>query len=138
MVNTLKPPKKKLKTPKQLKTILWELCKQIVRKRYMTKNGNWNCYTCGRLIDEPAKAHTAHFIPSGACGALLRYNLDNLRVCCYHCNINLGGNGSEYYRRLVEEKGQDFVDGLFRLKNQSVKADVIFYMKLISDYEKLK
>jgi hypothetical protein len=128
----MKSKKPKLPTPKQLKTKLWELCKQACREQY----GN-TCYTCGKTGLEGSGWHTAHFIPSGSCGALLRYNLRNLRPCCYHCNINLGGNGAVYYRRMVEREGQAYVDDLFALKNQSVKADVIFYQKLISEYEDL-
>jgi len=129
--------KAKKPTSKQLRDKLWELCKQVIRKRYINPDGSWNCYTCDRRIDDPANAQTAHLIPSGACGALLRYHLDNLRVCCYHCNINLGGNAAEYYRRMEAEKGTVFMNYLFSLKNQSVKADEIFYSKLIKEYEEL-
>lgn len=119
----------KKKTPKQLKKRLWELCRAVTDKRYPPI-----CYTCGRKI-EGSNKQLGHFIPSGACGALLRFNLDNLRWQCYNCNINCGGMGAEFYKRLVVEKGQDFVDELFRLKNQSVKADELFYLKLIKEYE---
>src|SRR3990167_4432554 len=114
---------------------LWGLCKEITRKRYQRKDGYWNCYTCGRLLDEPVKAQTAHLIPSGSCGAFLRYDLRNLRVCCYHCNINLGGNGAEYYRRMVKEVGQKKTDQLFQDKNKIIKADILWYLEKISHYE---
>lgn len=127
-----------MKSPlKKLQDKLWELCKQIVRVRYQRKDGLWNCYTCDRLIDEPAKAQTAHFIPSGACGAYLRYDLRNLRICCYHCNINLGGNGAEYYRRMVKEIGQEEVDQIFKDKYKVIKADVIWYQLKLQEYENL-
>lgn len=128
----MKSKKKKQPTPKQLKTKLWELCKRACREQY----GN-TCYTCGRTGLEGSNWHTAHLIPSGSCGALLRYNLNNLRPCCYHCNVNLGGNGAVYYRKMVEREGQKYVDDLFALKNQSVKADILFYLKLIAEYEDL-
>lgn len=130
------PIKPKKKTPAQLKKILWEHCKRIVRARYVNKDGTWNCYTCGRPILEPNNAHTGHFIPSGACGAFLRYDLRNLRIQDYYCNINLGGNGSSYYKHLVEEVGQEEVDQLFKDKNKTVKASD-HILQLISDYEKM-
>lgn len=128
-----------MKTPtaKTLKKKLWELCKQIIRKKYQKKDGTWNCFTCGRLIDEPAKAQTGHFIPSGSCGAYLRYDLRNLRIQDYYCNINLGGNGSEFYRKMVEEVGQKEVDKLFQDKNKVIKADIIFYANKINEYQKI-
>lgn len=129
----VKPKKKKQKTPKQLKKILWQLCKQIIRKKYANSQGHWQCYTCSKLITENKDAHTGHFIPSSICGALLRYDIRNLRVQCYRCNIWLTGNGSQFYKNLVEKEGQEYVDELFKLKNQSIKADVIFYMKQITE-----
>lgn len=124
-------------TPAKLKKQIWEECKRITRKRYQRKDGMWNCFTCGRLIDEPSKAQTGHFIPSSTCGAFLRYDLRNLRVQDYYCNINLGGNGSEFYRRLVEENGQEYVDQLFRDKQKIIKADIIWLMTLLEEYKKL-
>ncbi len=113
---------------------LWEECKRIVRAKYVNSDGTWNCYTCPKRIEYPSDAHTAHFIPDAACGAFLRYDLRNLRVCCYNCNINLGGNGSSYYKHLLEEEGQEYIDQLFRDKQRIVKA-MDHYTEL---YEKYK
>jgi len=126
----------KTKSPKTLKTELWNECKRIVRATY-GKDGTWRCFTCDRLLDAPVKAHTGHCLPSGACGAYLRYDLRNLRIQCYWCNINLGGNGAEYVRRLVIEKGQEYVDQLFKDKNVIIKADSIWYQNKIDEYKKL-
>lgn len=120
----------------QLQKKLWEECKRIVRKTYIKQDGTWSCFTCGRLIDEPAKAQTGHFIPSGACGAFLRYDLRNLRIQDYYCNINLGGNGAVYYRQLVKEKGKKYVDQLFKDKQKVIKA-YDHYLQLLEEYKKL-
>lgn len=130
------PKKQKKKTPKQLKDILWNHCKRIIRARHIDTNGNWHCYTCGHLIDEPTKAQTGHFIASSICGAFLRYDLRNLRVQCYRCNINLSGNGAMFYRNMVQEVGQEAVDQLFIDKNKIVKASD-HILQLIVEYEKL-
>jgi len=90
--------KKKQPTPSQLKKKLWELCKQACREQY----GNV-CYTCGRTGLEGSGWHTGHFIPSSVCGALLRYDLRNLRPQCYSCNINAGGNGAIFSKRMDEK-----------------------------------
>ncbi len=110
---------------------LWKLCKQITLNKY----GN-TCYTCGRTNLEGSNCQLGHFLPSGACGAFLRYDLRNLRIQCYHCNINLGGNGAEYYQRMVTEVGQRKVNQLFKDKQKSVKA-TDHYAKLITEYELL-
>lgn len=127
----------KKKTPAQLKKKLWELCKQITRRRYIRPDGLFNCYTCSRVIDSPDKAHTGHFVPSGACGIYLRYDLRNLRVQDYYCNINLGGNGAEFYKRMVEEVGQEEVDQVFRDKNKIIKGDSVFLQNKIDEYEEI-
>jgi hypothetical protein len=125
--------KRKSTTPvAKLKAKLWELCKQIVRKR----DGNV-CVSCMKGELEGANHHTGHLIPSAACGAFLRYDLRNIHSQCYHCNINLGGNGAMFYKRLVDIYGQEFVDGIFRDKQIVIKADVTFYSKKIAEYEEL-
>lgn len=120
---------------KKLREELWTLCKEITRLRYQREDGLWVCYTCDRLIDEKGKAQTGHGIPSSTGGASLRYHLDNLRIQDYYCNINLGGNGGEFYRRLVLEIGQEEVNELYKLKGKIVKADWVWYTNLIHEYE---
>jgi len=121
----------------KLKIKLWEECKRIVRAKYQREDGMWNCFTCDRLIDEPAKAQTGHFLPSSTCGAYLRYDFRNLRVQCYNCNINQGGAGADFYRRLVETEGQEYVDRIFQDKHVSIKADAWWYMQKIEEYRSL-
>lgn len=125
-----KVTKSKKPNPKKLKEKLWELCKALTRAKY----GN-TCYTCGKTNLEGSGWHTGHFIPSSVGGFSLRYELRNLRPQCYYCNINLGGNGSAFYKNLVEREGQEYVDELFRLKQQIVKGDVFFLLYKIEEYE---
>lgn len=128
---------KKPKIVSQLKKILWEECKRIIRAKYITQNNNWFCFTCGKLIDEPAKAQTGHFLPSSTCGAFLRYDLRNLRIQCYNCNINQGGAGADFYRNLVIENGQEYVEQLFKDKHISIKADSWWYLEMIEKYKNI-
>lgn len=95
------------------------------------------CFTCGKGGLSGSSWHTGHFIPSSTCGAYLRYDLRNLRPQCYYCNINLGGNGSAFYRRLLETEGQEYVDQLFADRKRIVKADAAFYSELIERYSQL-
>lgn len=119
----------------KLQRILWELCKQITRHRYRKKDGTWCCFTCGRVIDEAWKAQTGHGIPKASLGAYLKYDLRILRVQDYWCNINLGGNGAEFYRKLVEELGQEEVDKIYQDRQKTVKA-YDHYQSLITQYQK--
>lgn len=120
-INSKRVKRKKAPSIRLLKNKLWNECKRIVRERYIDQNGNWHCYTCDALLDEPKKAQTGHFIPSSICSVEMRYDLDNLRVQCYRCNINLSGNWPEYEKRLNIEKGDGFTDKL-KERNESTKG----------------
>lgn len=131
-----KNKKKKPITIGKLQKLIWVECKRIVRATYIKQNGTWDCFTCHRLIDEPSKAQTGHFRPSSVCGAYLRYDLRNLRIQCYNCNINAGGNGAMYYKNLIIEKGQDYVDQIFIDEQKSVKA-YDHYVYILAQYVKM-
>lgn len=119
---------------RKLQDELWQECRRITKARYI-KNGKYYCFTCEKEI-EGSNCQLGHFIPSSVGGALLRYNLDNLRLQCYYDNINLGGNGSEFYLRLAEEKGMKHVNDLFALKKQTVNAKE-HYKELLEKYKLL-
>ena len=125
--------KRKSKTPlAKAKLKLWEICKQLVRKR----DGSI-CVICGKENLTGSNWHTGHLIPSASCGGYLRYDLRNLHSNCYHCNVNLGGNGAEYYRVVKDYYGEDFVERIFKDKNKTIKLDLEYVNDLIEKYTKL-
>lgn len=124
--------KRRINPCRSLKIKLWELCKQITRKKY----GN-TCYTCFKPNLTGSSWQTGHFLPSSIGGTSLRYDLRNLRPQCYRCNIDLSGNGAIFYKLLVEKEGQEYVDTIFREKEKYTKADEIFYQTKIEEYEKI-
>ena len=127
---SLKKKRGKTKNPlKKARKELWELCKQIIRKRY----GNV-CYTCGAKELSAGNWHTAHFIARSICGLYLRYDLRNLRPGCYRCNISLAGNGAAFYRNLVAREGQEYVDAIFADKERLTKLTPAFLAEKIAEY----
>lgn len=130
------PLKRKSKSDiKKLQELLWQECRRIQIEKYKLNDGTWKCFTCDKQIDGSNK-QLGHFIANSVGGALLRYNLNNLRLQCYYCNINLGGNGAVFYKKLLEEKGQEHIDELFRLKNQTTNAHE-HYRNLFEEYKNL-
>lgn len=126
------PMKRKSKSEtRKVQDLLWEECKRITRARY----GN-TCYTCGKPGLAGSSWQTGHFIPSSVGGAVLRYELRNLRPQCYRCNIDLSGNGAIFYRRLVEDEGQAYVDALFALKGLTVNA-LDHYKAKLEEYKQM-
>ncbi len=110
---------------------LWELCKQITRKKY----GN-TCYTCDKTGLEGGNWHTSHLIPKAALGAFLKYDLRVLRPSCYHCNINLGGNGAIFLERMRQIEGEKYVAQIWQDRNITVKA-YDHYVKVLADYKQI-
>lgn len=136
---TTRTTKKKKPSLRILKNKLWAECKRIVRLRYQRHDGNWNCYTCDQLIDALTKAQTGHFIPSSVCSTEMRYDLDNLRIQDYRCNINLSGNWIEYEKRLNEEMGEGFTDKL-KQRNEQTKGEMYradWYEAKIAEYKQI-
>lgn len=122
------PKKTRKRAISSLKNEVWELCKQIIRKKY----GN-TCFTCGRSGLEGSNCHTGHFLPSSTCGAYLRFDIRNLRIQCSRCNLWGGGEGAIFYSNMVLTEGQEYVDKLLQDKNISIKADSIFYENKIKE-----
>ena len=77
--------------------------------------------------------HAGHFIPKSVGGLALYFHEDNVHACCYHCNINLGGNLYEYGVKL----GKKIVNKLYKLK-QTIVKDFPYEDKIAEYKEKLK
>ena len=123
---------KKLPKVSTVRNKLWQLCRKLADKLYPP-----TCYTCGAANLTGSNKQLGHFIPSSTCGAYLRYDMRNLRFQCMRCNIHAGGNGAEYYRRMVTEVGQDAVDQLFKDKEVFTKADRLWYEREIAAKKEL-
>ena len=69
------------------------------------------CYTCGKKqsnSDSCHSFHAGHYMAAKRVDPR-RFMLENLRIQCYSCNVANSGRGAEYRKRLIEEKGEDFV-----------------------------
>lgn len=116
------------------KNKLWTVFSIYIRKR-----DKFICFTCGRK-GEGSGIHAGHFINKSIGGLGLYFHEQNVHAQCYHCNINLGGNGATYARRLEEVYGKELINELWQLKNQNlVQYRIEDYQRLINEYqEKVK
>lgn len=121
----LKGRNKAVKPISKLKKDLWKCFSAYIRKR--DKN---ICFICGKRAEGSAY-HASHFIPKSVGGLILYFNEDNVHGCCYHDNINLGGNLYEYSLRLGKEK----VDELYALKGVIFKVNEQWYLDKIEYYK---
>ena len=109
----------------KLKKKLW-----IAFGAYIRKRDGGICFICGRK-SEGSGYHAGHFIPKSVGGLALYFHEDNVHGCCYHCNINLGGNLYEYGVKLGEER----VKTLYKLKGLITKMSTEDYEKKITEYQ---
>lgn len=125
--------KRRIKSPlKKLKETLWQLCREIQIKQY-----GRTCYTCGAKNLEGSNCHLGHFIPSSVCSTEMRYDLANLKPCCYHCNINLSGNWIEYEKHLIRDgvDVQELKDRNERTKGIQYREE--WYEAMIEKYRQM-
>ena len=134
---SMKIKKVKKLTIGQLQKKLWQECRRVADVLYPPINGISYCYTCNKPISGSNK-QLGHFVPKSVCGALLKYDVyRNLRWQCYFCNINCGGQGAIFCRRMIEDNGQEYVDKIFSDKNNSLIKAYDHYVMLLDTYSKL-
>ncbi len=110
---------------------LWQECRRIVREQF----GN-DCYTCGKKNLQGSDCQLGHMIAKASLGAFLKYDIRLLRFQCYRCNINLGGQGAIFYRKMMAEQGPTYMEQLLQDKNKTVKASD-YYPQLLLEYKSL-
>lgn len=114
---------------KKAKDKLWKEFKVIIHKR-----DNSECITCGAKSLVGHNRHAGHFLPSASCGGFLRYDLRNVWTQCARCNLFLGGAGAEYTRALEAKFSRKFVDNLIRDKQELIKLDMDYIVRLTDYY----
>ncbi len=123
--------KRKKSNKKKLKDKLWELTSGYVRRSRADHVGYVSCVTCG-MTKHWKEMQAGHFIPQ-AQGDAVRFDLRNIHPQCHRCNINLGGNGAEYYPFMLSEYGQEVIDELRKKSRTTVKFTESDYEEMIRD-----
>lgn len=120
----------------QIQKKLWKEVRRVILDIYKKKDGTWECYTCDAKNLVGANCQCGHLIPRSICGAYLRFDLRNIRIQCWRCNINAGGNGAIFLKRLIEREGQEYADQLFRDKQITCNAHDR-YLEQLEEYLKM-
>lgn len=127
--------KKRKRSPlKKAKDNCWDAC-----RFYIYERDKGRCFTCPATNLEGSSRHAGHFIPRSICGVNLYYDERNVMVQCMRCNRHLGGNGAIYYRNMVKKHGQEFVDELYKIKdNEDYRKSLEMKEQWkIKDYEEM-
>lgn len=118
-----------------LKIDIDRVVSRYVRLKEIDSEHKCECFTCGRKAHY-LKQHCGHFI--NRVHLATRWLIQNLRVQCVKCNIELRGNIKVYAERLEEEnKGSvEFLQELSRTVEHPTRDDL---KQLLFDYQqKLK
>ena len=123
--------KKSPQTVSKLQRDIWVLLRAKLRLKYPNK-----CYTCDRPNLEGANWHMGHLWAKASLGAYLKYDERVLRSQCYNCNIHYGGQGAEFYKRMLKEIGAKKMAQLEKDRQILVKARD-HYEKLLNELKKI-
>ena len=94
---------KRKPTKLNLRKKLDALVSQYVRRLYSDDNGEVTCYTCTKRAHYK-EMQCGHFVPRQYLAA--RYDLRNLRVQCYACNMLYNSQPSTFaYKLELETRG---------------------------------
>jgi hypothetical protein len=88
------------------------------------------CYTCGNKFPFD-KLNAGHFREKRG-GAVLYFDLRNLRAQCYRCNKILHGAKDIYAKKLVDELGNKILNDLFK-EGQKTKVWTKVELEKIAD-----
>src|SRR6476661_7562783 len=94
--------KKELTHPKLL-----EKAQRVFNSYIRARDAGLPCICCGSMNT----AHAGHYLSQGHHSAL-RFNEENVNLCCVKCNTYLGGNLINYRRGLVKKIGAERVEFL--------------------------
>lgn len=101
------------------------------------------CITCGRIVppEKPQGYHAGHCEPKSICPLCLYFSEKNVNGQCYNCNINLGGWGARYRKRVDEKWGVGTYEAIEKMKIEfkGQQWTIDEYLDKIKEYkEKVK
>jgi len=123
----------KKQTLSKSKKKAWTETSRAIRYAHAYDGDNCTCVTCG-LTKHWKEQQAGHFIPR-AQGNALYFEARNIHPQCYRCNINLGGNGAEYYPYMVERYGQGMIDILKEKQQTIVKFSIDDYNEMAKHFK---
>lgn len=119
------------KTTKELKAELDDWYSYYIRLKH-TNNGLVGCVTCSEIM-HPKDIQNGHYISRNHLAT--RYLDQNCHPQCYHCNVRLKGNYTQYALFMLSKYGKDVLDYLNTIKHNKIKWGQFEYGLLIKDYQ---
>ena len=125
-----KPKKKRKLSAVKRDALAW--LSKCIRLSEAAVTGYGSCVTCGHG-DNWVDLQAGHFV-ARAQGNLAAFDIRNIHTQCFRCNINLGGNGAEYFPWMVAKYGQEVVEEIRQLAGKTVKYTQWDYEQMAEHY----
>ena len=120
------PLRKKSKSEiRKLQDKIWQELRRIKDKPVV------DCYTCGAKNIQGSNKQLGHMWAKASLPAILKYEKDILEFQCYHCNINCGGMGADFYKKKLKELGKKRMEELEKLRNRTLVKASDYYKELL-------
>lgn len=121
------------------KSTVYQLSHNFVRQRDSEEPGTIGgfCFDCGKY-DCGGNFQAGHWIPDSVGGALLRYHPRNMHGQIKGCNMKVVQERVKinYTFAMIKKYGTEYVEKLRMMQSmKTVKADIIFYERLIELYK---
>lgn len=128
-----KKQKAKTKSKSQAKDAADKWFSLYIRMKDADFGGYNRCYTCSKVAHYK-ELQCGHFISRAS--NVLRFDPDNARVQCVGCNVFKHGNYIKYTRKLIKEKGEEFVDYLEKKGKQTHQFTLKELLDIGADFKK--
>lgn len=125
--------KKKQKSLRRLKEILWKVFSEYIRRKDADEGGTERCYTCGVL--EHWKALQCGHAIGGRHNAVL-FDAGICRPQCLRCNVFLRGNYPIFTTKLIKENGMEWWEKKLEGARQIVKYTRADIEQMIENYKR--
>jgi hypothetical protein len=120
---------------------LTKISHDFIRHRDSRVQGNQeeiggHCFDCGKL-DMGQFFQCGHWQPNGGSGAILRFHPHNMHGQSASCNTAWQQERVkiDYTFAMIKKYGIDRVEQIKALRNKTIKADILFYEKMIELYK---
>ena len=110
----------------------WGWLSKCIRLSESACTGYGSCVTCGHGAHW-SELQAGHFV-ARAQGNLATFDVRNIHSQCFRCNMNLGGNGAEYYPWMVGKYGKSVVEEIRQLAGKTIKYTQWDYAQMADHY----
>jgi Bacteriophage Lambda NinG protein len=113
-----------------IKAKAWSIVSDYTRLRDFIYYGR--CVATGEKILDWRDGDAGHFYTMAGHGALIGFDVMNIHLQSKMSNkLSSASDGANFERELIERYGEEIIEYLNKVRNQTVKADDIFFLQKI-------